>query len=317
MTVVLLGASGFLGSWTARALVATGIDVIALVRPTTDIWRISPVDALRVLRREPEEWPTALGAIRPEVVVSCDWQGVAGTHRDDSLQWSNLDRLKRVLNAARDAGVRRFVGVGSQAEYGPVDGRITEQQKAAPTTEYGKAKLAAMVRSRELTEDSSIEWVWARVFSTFGPLDNDSWLLPTIADALVEGRRIALSPGEQRWSYLPGWDAGRALSRLAIDQRAGGIYNVGHPNAPRLRDVIEQFARPIGRLDLLGFGDLELEPTAVRHLEPDVSRLESLGWHTDPDLSEGLADSAEWFGGERTMDRILGGALPARPRRES
>ena len=317
MTVILLGASGFLGSWTARALIAEGADVVALVRPSTDIWRIEPIPPLRVVRHEPDDWATAIADLRPEVLVSCEWQGVAGVHRDDMLQWANLDRLERVLDAARSAGARRFVGVGSQAEYGPVGGRISEHHEAAPVTEYGKAKLAAMVRSRELTEDGGMEWVWARVFSTFGPLDNDSWLLPTIADALLVGRRIPLSSGEQHWSYLPGWDAGRALSRLALASNAAGIYNVGHPNAPGLRDVIEQFARPLGRPDLLGFGDLELGATAVRHLEPDTARLESLDWHADPDLSEALAESAAWFSGDRTTDRILGGMLPARPRQVS
>lgn len=314
MTVILLGASGFLGSWTARALMAEGVDVVALVRASTDIWRIEPIPALRVVRREPADWATVIMSLRPEVLVSCEWQGVAGVHRDDPSQWDNLDRLERVLDAARSAGARRFVGVGSQAEYGPVGGRISEQHEAAPVTEYGKAKLAAMTRSRELTRDNGMEWAWARVFSTFGPLDNDSWLLPTIADALLAGRRIPLSPGEQHWSYLPGWDAGRALSRLAITPNAAGIYNVGHPNAPRLRDVIEQFARPFGRPDLLGFGDIELGATAVHHLEPDTARLESLGWRADSDLSEALAESGAWFSGDRTSDRILGGMLPTRPR---
>jgi nucleoside-diphosphate-sugar epimerase len=314
VTVILLGASGFLGSWTARALVAEGVDVVALVRPSTDVWRIEPIPAVRVVRSEPDDWATVIPGLRPEVLVSCEWQGVAGAHRDDPLQWANLDRLERVLDAAGNAGVRRFVGVGSQAEYGPVGGRISERHEAAPVTEYGKAKLAAMVRSSRMTRVRGMEWTWARVFSTFGPLDNDSWLLPTIADALLAGRRIPLSPGKQHWSYLPGWDAGRALSRLAITPNASGIYNVGHPNAPRLRDVIEQFARPFDRSDLLGFGDIELGAAAVRHLEPDTARLESLGWRADSDLSEALAESAAWFSGESTLDRILGGMLPTRPR---
>ena len=172
-----------------------------------------------------------------------------------------------------------------------------------------------MIRSKQLAEDGGMEWSWARVFSTFGPLDNDTWLLPTIADALLSGNRIPLSSGEQHWSYLPGWDAGRALSCLSLEPSALGIFNVGHPKAPRLRDVIEQFARPLGRPELLGFGDLELGVTAVRRLEPDTSRLESLGWLAELDLSESLADSARWFSGGRTNDRILGGMLPDRPRR--
>jgi nucleoside-diphosphate-sugar epimerase len=160
-----------------------------------------------------------------------------------------------------------------------------------------------------------MEWGWARVFSTFGPLDNDSWLLPTIADALIAGQRIPLSPGDQLWSYLPGWDAGRALARIALAPAATGIYNVGHPTAPRLRTVIELFASALGSPELLGFGDIELTPSAIRHLEPDTSRLESIGWSTELDLSEALAESAAWFTGTRTTDHLLGGVLPARPKR--
>lgn len=315
MKVLVLGASGFLGSWATRALAGVASEVTCLVRPTTDVWRIASIRDVQISRSEPDRWPAAITSLEPDIILSCDWSGVSGANRDDSAQWANLSRVEQVLGAARRAGVRRFVGVGSQAEYGPVSGVISEDMVTAPVTEYGKAKLAAMSLTREMAEAAGMEWAWARVFSTFGPLDNDSWLLPTVADALLAGRRIALSSGEQRWSYLPGWDAGRALAVLALTSGVGGIYNIGHPKAPRLRDVIEQFAEPLGNYGLLGFGDIELTPTSVRHLEPDVSRIEAAGWRAESDISEALSDGAKWFSGLRTKDWIMGGLLPSRPRR--
>lgn len=305
MTVLLLGASGFLGSWALRRL-ASRHPVTVLLRPTSDPWRIAGVDGVE-LRTAPEtDWADVVRDVAPDVLLSLDWNGVAGAHRDDPAQWANLERHRILLEAAAAAGTRRYVGVGSQAEYGPHDEPILETMPVAPVTEYGRAKLAAAEASRELCASAGMEWVWARVFSTYGPLDHGHWLLPQIADALLAGRDIDLSPGTQLWSYLYGADAGEALSVLAVAPDAEGIVNVGDPTAPQLRWTIEEFARHLPRGGTLRFGAIPFGPTSVRRLVPDVGKLEALGWRPRTGLTEGLELTARWLRGDPVDD-------PARP----
>jgi UDP-glucose 4-epimerase len=152
------------------------------------------------------------------------------------------------------------------------------------------------------------------VFSTYGPLDNDHWLLPLIADALLSHDDIDLTSGEQPWSYLYGADAGEALATLVLAPNATGIVNVGNPTAPRLRDTIDAFVSHFAVESALNFGARSPGPNPILRLEPDVSKLESFGWRARESMATGLAQSARWFSGQVVEDPTAQGRfLPTRP----
>jgi nucleoside-diphosphate-sugar epimerase len=311
MRIVITGASGFLGAWASRALVADGHQVTALARSPSP-WRLAGVDELRIVVAASTLWPEEIARLAPEVLVVVDWTGVAGQSRDGEVQWSNLHRQRRMIGAALTAGTHRIVGLGSQAEYGPRQDRISENAPTEPSTVYGQAKVAALAQLRELCEAAGVQWVWARVFSIYGPLDNEGLLLPTVADSLSAGRDVDLSSGEQLWSYLYASDAGRAIAHLANSSLAYGVYNVGHPYAPQLRDTIERFATHFDSEGVLRFG--AAGPTRITRLEPDVDRLQSTSWEPRVGLTEGLQLTADWLLRRPLLDPFTGGrSLPGRP----
>ena len=312
--VLVLGASGFIGSWAVRALIARGAETHVLCRPSSDLWRLAGVEPFETHAHPESEWTSVIERVRPDVVLSLDWAGVAGANRDDAEQFANLQRHDDVVKAAASAGARRFVGVGSQAEYGPKNEVIVETASTEPRTAYGRAKLAAMAATRARCAELGIEWAWARVFSTYGALDNGHWLLPLIADALITGTDIDLTTGEQRWSYLNGADAGAAMAAIALADDASGIYNVGDPDAPRLRDTIERFATHFDSAASLNFGARSMGDDPVVWLQPDVTRLRSLGWERSVALDQGLAEAATWFSGGTVPDSFGEQRwLPTRP----
>lgn len=310
MTILVLGASGFLGAWTVRALQASGADPVALVRSTSVLSRIEGL--VDVVRADEGSWPRAVADLRPSVVISLDWTGVGGESRDDVSQPANVTRLRGLAEAAARAGASRFVGVGSQAEYGPRSVPIDEEQPPAPVTAYGRAKVAAAEATRAVCSENGMDWVWARIFSTYGPLDHQHWLLPRVADALMAGETIDLTAGDQRWSYLYGPDAGAALATLATHPHAHGVINVGHPEAPRLRDTVEEFARHFSSTGALRFGGIPYSTNQVMRLQPETGRLAALGWRPRVALEEGLAETAAWLQGKDVADRLTGLPLPGR-----
>ncbi len=300
MRTTVLGGSGFLGSWTVRALLSAGHTVTAIARRPAP-WRLEGADEGVVVAAE-DGWAAAIAASRPDVLVSLDWAGVGGSRRDDEEQWRNLDRQRTAIDAAIASGARRVVAVGSQAEYGPRYGLTAEDAPLHPATQYGRAKVAASEQLAALCEAQGIDWVWARVFSIYGPLDNEGVLLQKVHDALIGGDSLDLSSGEQLWSYLYASDAARAMVALAEHGDARGIYNVGHPLAPRLRDSIELFARDLPHTGLLRFGALGDAAPPPASLEPSVSRLLSLDWLPEVALAEGLDATAAWLSSRALPD---------------
>lgn len=315
MRVGVFGAAGFLGSWTVRALLRAGHEVVAIVRPTTDVWRIGGLPGLDVVARPSGDWPLVIGVESFDALVFLDWEGVAAGARDDDLQWSNLDRHRAMIAAAADKGVRRIVGLGSQAEYGPRLDRVEEESATSPVTTYGQAKVAAMKQLRDLCESRRIDWVWARVFSVYGPMDNDGMLLPTVAGRLGANEDVDLSSGQQRWSYLYASDAGAALAALTTHREARGIVNVGHPLAPPLREIVEEFAVNFDTAGRLNFAQKFEDPSMVVHLDPVTERLLALGWNPEVSTAEGLARTARWLRGEPIADPYFAGRrIPVPPR---
>ncbi len=101
---------------------------------------------------------------------------MANTRRFDRRQITdNLEASCSLIEVAAAAGATAFVGIGSQGEYG-ADTPMHESQLPAPTTLYGAAKVAALFLTRQLAAQTGMRHAWPRLFSTYGPDDNDGWV---------------------------------------------------------------------------------------------------------------------------------------------
>ena len=293
MRVIVTGSSGFLGSWICRVLSAKH-EIIALVRPSSDTYRLTNIDGLQIERRESDEWADFVSAEKPDVLILADWWGVGNHDRNDARQSENIDRMEIMAGAARNAGVGLVIGVGSQAELGPVSNRITEDLPDNPTTEYGKAKVAARKIMQRSLAGSETRFAWLRIFSTYGPCDTDTWLIPQLIDTLTKGEVMDLTPGEQEWSYLHAFDLARAFEAVIESESTSGVINVGNPQTIVLKDAIQIIANQLGTKGLLGFGKLAYRPDQVMKLEPACESLTAIGWKPVVSFENGIAQTIQW-----------------------
>lgn len=256
----------------------------------------------------PEDWPELVAGASADVLVTADWSGVASGSRADDAQWANVERHRALIDAAIASGARRIVGLGSQAEYVRQERPTGEDDPLGPDTVYGAAKVAAAEHLQTVCTAAGIEWSWARVFSVYGPLDNDGVVLERVASALIDDEPLRLSSGEQAWSMLFASDAGRAIEAVARPGAGIGPVNVAHPGAPPLRDSIALFASSFD-----GSGSLEFGSTPGPSLQADTSRLQALGWAPAIEHADGLRFAADWYRGRPVVDPLSGALLPARP----
>ena len=294
MRVVVTGSSGFLGSWICRVL-AQHHEITALVRPTSDTYRLQGIDGLQIERRESADWPAFISTEKPNALILVDWWGVGNHDRNDARQFENIERMERLAVAAKGAGVDLVVGVGSHAELGPVANRITEDLPDNPTTEYGKAKVAARMAAQQVLKGSSTRFAWLRIFSTYGPSDTGPWLLPLLIDSLTKGEVMELTKGEQEWSYLHAFDLARAFKAVIDNVSMSGVINVGNPKTIILKDAINIIADKLSANHLLGFGKLDYRPDQVMKLEPACESLTAIGWKPIVSFENGIAQTIQWL----------------------
>jgi len=197
MRVVVSGANGFLGSWVSRIL-SESQQVFGFVRPNADTKRMGGIDLTQIKEVEEPKFNKAISVISPDVVILCDWWGVDNSLRNDQRQFENVERIRNRLPSLKDVGT--VIGVGSQAELGPRSNAITETEGDAPTTLYGHAKVEA----RKLLEANlsvDVRLIWSRIFSTYGPLDSDHWMIPSTIFKLLNGQRVPLQKGSRSGAF--------------------------------------------------------------------------------------------------------------------
>lgn len=294
--ILVTGAGGFVGAAVVKGAVASGHEVVALVR--NDTARLAAVANRIAMHRVDLSDRTAvarvIGSARPDVIVHSAWEGVGGALRSGDIQLENIGTAVALADAAIGAGVRKFVGIGSQAEYGRYDRKIVEADLPQPTMLYGAAKLAANHLCAQRCREAGVSFAWLRLFSVYGPGDNANWLIPSAAASLVRGRAPLCTAGTQKWDYLYIDDVASGVLAAATTEGATGVFNLSSGEPVAVRTIVEtlrDFAAPGLKLT---FGGIPFGPDQIMHLDGDNSRLrEATGWSPRVPLAVGLRQVVE------------------------
>jgi nucleoside-diphosphate-sugar epimerase len=214
---LVIGAGEFLGDHVLHAL-AGEVPVIAL-----------NADA------DAETLTDAIGGV--EVVHMCaeTWSPARRLH----YRRAAPSLLKRVVDAARHAGVRRLVHLSTADVFGPDHfARINEKSKLRPVHAFERLKL--FEEQWLLGAASDLEVVIVRPARVFGA--GEDWVLPRLMSSAVRGRLWLPAGGRAMQSFIAAGDVGRACLAAADRGRPGHSYLVAGFDAT-WRDLLESAAR--------------------------------------------------------------------------
>ena len=290
--VVVTGATSMIGIATIQECLKRGISVIAIVREGTKrLARLPKSDLLEVIECSLEH----LGTYRPDihdvdVFYHFAWGATLKNEGrfDAEAQEPNIRYALDAVRLAQWLRVRKFVGAGSQMEYGPQNGVLTKDTPAAPVTAYGIAKYAAGRMAAILCEALDMSFVWGRILSVYGPHDNEDTLIRYLIESCLSGKTAELTPCEQIWDYLYEDDAGRAFYAMGASEKANGVYCVGCGKGRSLRDYVKEIQRVCGGGELF-LGAKPYGRNQIMHLEADISHLvEDTGWKPTTSFFDGI-----------------------------
>ncbi|MFT3965696.1 MAG: NAD(P)-dependent oxidoreductase [Sphingobium sp.] len=295
--ILVTGAGGFLGAAVAHLAAARGHEVTALVRSPGGARVLPLANSCRIACADLSDQgavQAVLSDARPEVIIHSAWEGVGGPSRAGDIQFDNIRTTVALTDMAIATGVRRIVGIGSQAEYGRHDRRIDESAEPAPFLLYGAAKLSACHLAWQRCRELGVGFAWLRLFSLYGPGDNPNWLIPYAAAELLAGRAPRTSAGTQKWDYLHIADAAEGVLAAAVTETAQGPFNLSSGRAVAVRTIIERL-RDLACPGLdLTFGEIPFGPNQIMHLEGDNGRLRAAtGWNPAIAVEDGLASVVE------------------------
>lgn len=229
------------------------------------------------------------------------WNGTFGDTRNDmALQTQNIQYSLDAVELAEALECKAFIGAGSQAEYGRVEGMLMPDTPTFPENGYGMAKLCAGAMTRQMCESRGIRHVWVRILSVYGCYDGAYTMIMSALDRMQAGEETAFTLGEQQWDYLNGRDAARAMYLIGERGVSGRTYVLGSGRARPLREYLEILAGMTHYGRPLGLGKLPYAPKQVMHLCADISELtKDTGFVPEVSFEEGIRELAAWRKGQK------------------
>jgi dihydroflavonol-4-reductase len=321
--VVVTGATGFLGSAVARALVAAGMEVHALTRPTSNLRRVSDL---------PITWhvgdvtdPASLGHIFDDadwVIHAAGQLGQAGISESTYWQQNAQGTYNVLAEIAAGGGMPRVVCISSAGVLGPMNGFHPESVPdetfpLRPSNGYERSKAGAEMIAATFAEQG-LPVIIARPEFVYGPGD-----LHVLGLFQAIQKRLFFYVGNGRNTCHPTYidDTVDGLLRCLHKGRVGEIYHLSGPRPVPFRELAETIAAELGvRPPRLAFprslvwggaAGAELIMPRLGH-KPPLSRTgvaffsenrrsafdkaqRDLGYVPRVDLAQGVAESVAWY----------------------
>jgi len=276
-TVLLTGATGFVGRQVLYALVERKVPVKLVIRPVS-IEKLKGEYHYEIIYSEDlfsesiDWWSRVCENV--DIVIHVAWYAEPGKYLQSI---KNLDCLVGTINLAQgaiDANVKRFVGIGTCFEYDLKGGVVSINTSLNPLTPYAGAKAAAFFSLSNIFSKKELEFAWCRLFYLYGEGENSSRLVPYIRSRISANQIVELTSGIQIRDYLDVKIAGERITEIALSSLRGAV-NVCSGIPITVRQFAENIADEYNRRDLLRYGvrpDNYFDPLCVVGIKGKDSR---------------------------------------------
>ncbi len=305
-TYLVTGGAGFIGSHIVEALVARGDRVRVLDNLSTGyLANLEPFfDRVEFIPGDVQDPATAAKAVQG---VDCVFHQAALASVPRSVE-QPLDTHAAcvtgtvvMLDAARRAGVRRFVYAGSSSAYGdqPFSAK-RESDLPDPISPYGAAKLAGEFYCRAFYATYGFETVVIRYFNVFGPRQDPnspySAVIPLFITAILTGRKpVVYGDGKQSRDFT--YVANVVHANLLAAERAGvagKVFNAANGKSITLLELLAAINRVLGTQVEPEFAPPR--PGDIRESMADIAAARSLlGYEPQVDFLAGLERSIDYY----------------------
>jgi nucleoside-diphosphate-sugar epimerase len=319
MTVLVTGASGFIGSHLVERLIANGAQVRCLMRPSSPTRFLPPTG----WERYPGDLSTGAGLNAAVAGVETIFHVAGVTKSADSAGYhaGNVRTTENLLRACAETGIRpRLVHVSSLAAAGPSENGVPVRETAAPhpVSSYGRSKLEGeeAVRRSSLAEVATI----VRPAVVYGPRDSD---VLRIIKAANRGVIVRIGREESFFSLIHVRDLVEALLLAAGSAAsAGNTYFLSNPDPVSWHEFGTTAAMLLGRKAIVlaaprsvayGIGYVaeissrlrrrpgilsrdKISEASHRYWTCDPSRAyQDFGFLAPTSLLDGLKESIDWY----------------------
>jgi len=324
---LITGATGLLGSHIAEQLTGRGCPVRALVRPGSDTRYLDEWGVEKVVGdlSDPDSLAKAAGGARTVYHAAAqvgDW----GPWRQ--FVTVSIDGTRNMLDAARNAGVERFLHVSSISAYGHPDGEGLVLDETAPLgvnlhkwSYYSRAKVEAEKLAWDAHNRGDVPVTVVKPSWLYGPRDRAS--MPRLIRAIRAGKAKIIGRGDNRLNLTYAGNEAEGCILAATDpDSVGESYNLSNDGLITQEEYLNRIASCLGAKPVTRHVPYRVARSAAflmelfghmlhRRKPPLVTRYsvwlmgrkcyfscekarEKLGWQPTVGYEEGIPSAVEW-----------------------
>lgn len=301
--IVVTGGAGFLGRCVCAEMVRNSVGAGRIFVPRRAEYDLMQAEAVARMYAD----------MRPDVVIHLAAEvGGIGANRANPARFlhANLAMGLHLIEGARQAGVRKFVMVGtvcSYPKYAPVPLREEEFWNGYPeetNAPYGIAKKALLVMLQAYRAQYGLNGVYLIPVNLYGPGDDfdlqTSHVIPAMIRKFIEAKAagrdevVLWGTGTASREFLYVEDCARAIVMAARDYDEGAPVNVGTGREITIRDLAEKIREIVGYRGRIAWDATKPDGQPRRSL--DTSRAKAaFGFEAQVGLDEGLRRTVDWY----------------------
>lgn len=297
--VIITGADGFVGSYTAKYFVEQGCNVLAI-----DIGakanRLEESSNLKYIQCDISD-VEGLKKIIPsntyDTFLHFAWAGSAGPARVDyNLQMQNALTTVEVMKAAKELGCKRFVCAGSIMEYEVEAATHSQGSHPGMGYIYGMGKHIAHCMCKAVAVEIGIELVWPMITNAYGAGELSPRFVNTTIRKIINNEPLQFTSATQNYDFVYVTDVAKAFYLISKNGKPFCEYMIGSSNAKPLREFILEMTNALDKNAVPVFGDIPFTGTNMpleTFSSDDLER--DCGFKAMISFAEGCKITMEWL----------------------
>jgi dTDP-glucose 4,6-dehydratase len=308
ISMFVTGGCGFIGSNFIRYVLehdsnihVINFDALTYAGNLANLADLADSPRYRFLRGDIADRPAVEAAMRgADSVVHF----AAESHVDRSIHdcgpfvRTNIVGTQILLDAARSAGVRRFVQVSTDEVYGSLGptGAFREDTPLAPNSPYAASKAAADLLVRSYVHTFGMPALITRCSNNYGPYQFPEKLIPLFISNLLRDEPVPVyGDGQNVRDWIHVRDHCSGIYAVWRGGRDGEIYNIGgrseRTNLQLTHALLEALGKPASRIRFVPD-----RPGHDRRYAIDCAKIErELAWRPSIAFEDGLRETIAWY----------------------
>ena len=297
-TVLVTGATGFIGRHVLEPLVRKGFDVHGVYR--AKIPENIP-DKLSVTWHKANllngnDINNVFGSVSPACLLHLAWDVTPGSYLESTNNFNWLNSSLHLLREFAESGGVRAVCAGTCIEYDVRYGYCIENlTPTAPSTYYGSCKHYLQSIGEKYADKMCFEFAWGRIFQPYGPYEYPARLVPSVILSLLKDEPARCTHGDQVRDFLYIADVADAFVAL-LDSEVTGNVNIGSGEPVSIKEMVIQIAQCLGKEDDVQFGAFPERENEPPFMVADTGRLKKeVQWRRRYSLEKGVMETISWW----------------------